>query len=123
MNIQNIAVSGATGWLGGELIRILVNNRIFLNSDIFPITSSEKIIEINKCKYVTKKFENIQTSQTFDYYFLESLIRCAIKKKINIYIVKNIMINLFLKEKFLDLFNTLIEDYLLLNNNKYNNFL
>ena len=69
MNIQNIAVSGATGWLGGELIRILVNNRTFLNSDIFPIASSEKIIEINKCKYVTKKFENIQTSQTFDYYF------------------------------------------------------
>ena len=69
MKSQNIAVSGATGWLGGELIRILVNNKIFLNSDIFPITSSEKIIEINNSKYVTKKFENIQASQTFDYYF------------------------------------------------------
>jgi nucleoside-diphosphate-sugar epimerase len=69
MNSQNIAVSGATGWLGSELIRILVNNKIFLNSNICPITSSEKIITINNCKFVTKKFENIQASQTFDYYF------------------------------------------------------
>ena len=69
MNSQNIAVSGATGWLGSELIRILVNNKIFLDSNIFPITSSEKIITINNSKFVTKKFENIQASQTFDYYF------------------------------------------------------
>ena len=103
---QNIAVSGATGWLGSEVIRFSVNSKIFSNAVIFPIASSEKIIEIDNNKYVTKKFENIQTSQTFEYYFDFAFLTREKQKnigpqkyqEINLEIIRN-SVNLILKNQ------------------------
>ena len=51
--------------------------------------------------------------KTFDYYFLESLLRCVIEKKtINIFILKTIMIHLYNDNYSLILLNILIKNYL-----------
>jgi nucleoside-diphosphate-sugar epimerase len=69
MNVENIAISGATGWLGVELISKLSNDSSFLNSNIFPTASKNGSLEINGNKFAVKKLENLKNLISFDYFF------------------------------------------------------
>jgi len=69
MNVENIAISGATGWLGVELISKLSNDSSFLNSNIFPTASKNGSLEINGNKFAIKKLENLKNIISFDYFF------------------------------------------------------
>jgi len=69
MNVKNIVISGATGWLGVELISKLSNDSSLLNSSIFPTASKDGSLEINGNKYATTKLQNLKKSISFDYFF------------------------------------------------------
>jgi nucleoside-diphosphate-sugar epimerase len=69
MNIQNIAISGATGWLGVELISKLSNDIRFLNSNIFPTASKNGSLEISGNKFAVTKIENLKNLNFLDYFF------------------------------------------------------
>lgn len=68
----SVTVTGATGWLGKELINILTNLDIQnLNLDL--ISSSEREIEVNNRKFKSNIFTNsrlIDTDIYFDFAFL-----------------------------------------------------
>ena len=68
----SITVTGATGWLGKELVNILSNLNISdLKLDL--ISSSEREIEINKKKFPTSIFTKSDSSNVdiyFDFAFL-----------------------------------------------------
>ena len=70
-------------------------------------------INLNNIFSINYRCLNTINIKTFDYYFLESLLRCVIEKKtINMFIVKNIMLHLYNNEYSLILLNILIKDYL-----------
>jgi len=69
---SSITVTGATGWLGKELINILTSLNLE-NLELDLISSSEQEIEVNKKKFKTNIFtENnlIETDIYFDFAFL-----------------------------------------------------
>ena len=73
MNLgSSITVTGATGWLGKELINVLTNLDI-QNLELDLISSSEREIEVNNRKFKTNIFTKnrlINTDIYFDFAFL-----------------------------------------------------
>ena len=69
MRAENIVVSGATGWLGSELIVRLKSDNIFLNSNIYLTASKEGVFEINGSQFAVTKLQNLKTNFSFDYFF------------------------------------------------------
>ena len=73
MNLgSSITVTGATGWLGKELINLLTNLDI-QNLELDLISSSEREIEVNNRKFKTNIFTKnrlINTDIYFDFAFL-----------------------------------------------------
>ena len=70
--VSSITVTGATGWLGKELINALTNLDT-QNLELDLISSSEREIEINKRKFNTNIFTKnrlIETDIYFDFAFL-----------------------------------------------------
>jgi nucleoside-diphosphate-sugar epimerase len=69
---SSITVTGATGWLGKELINILTSQNLE-NLELDLISSSEQEIEVNKKKFKTNIFtknRSIETDIYFDFAFL-----------------------------------------------------
>jgi nucleoside-diphosphate-sugar epimerase len=69
---SSITVTGATGWLGKELINILTNLNIE-NLELDLISSTEREIEVNKKRFNTNIFTKtrlIETDIYFDFAFL-----------------------------------------------------
>ena len=69
---SSITVTGATGWLGKELINILTTLNLE-NLELDLISSSEQEIEVNKKKFKTNIFtenRSIETDIYFDFAFL-----------------------------------------------------
>jgi nucleoside-diphosphate-sugar epimerase len=69
---SSITVTGATGWLGKELINILTSLNLE-NLELDLISSSEQEIEVNKKKFKTNIFtknRSIETDIYFDFAFL-----------------------------------------------------
>jgi len=69
---SSITVTGATGWLGKELINILANLNIE-NLELDLISSTEREIEVNKKRFNTNIFTKtrlIETDIYFDFAFL-----------------------------------------------------
>ena len=69
---SSITVTGATGWLGKELINILTNLNIE-NLELDLISSTEREIEVNKRRFKTNIFTKtrlIETDIYFDFAFL-----------------------------------------------------
>jgi nucleoside-diphosphate-sugar epimerase len=69
MSNFNIVVSGATGWIGSELIRELLSSENFLHSNIYPTASKEGVIKISNRQFTVTKLDNITNSCYIDYYF------------------------------------------------------
>ena len=70
--VSSITVTGATGWLGKEIINALTNLDT-QNLELDLISSSEREIEINKRKFNTNIFTKnrlIETDIYFDFAFL-----------------------------------------------------
>lgn len=70
--VSSITVTGATGWLGKELINVLTNLDT-QNLELDLISSSEREIEINKRKFNTNIFTKNRLTETdiyFDFAFL-----------------------------------------------------
>jgi hypothetical protein len=96
--------------------------KLFGMSYFKNIKSNKLWININLDNTLTINYRGLldRKTHTFDYYLLESLMLCVVNKKItNMYILKYIMISLFNKENFLQLFNILIENFL--HTYKFNN--
>jgi len=91
----SITITGATGWLGLELINILSNlNILGLNLEL--ISSSEREIEINKKKFLTSVFTKSNTSDAdiyFDFAFLTREKINVLGPKEYIAVNKNIISN------------------------------
>jgi len=69
---SSITVTGATGWLGKELINILTNLNLE-NLELDLISSTEREIEVNKKRFKTNIFTKtrlIETDIYFDFAFL-----------------------------------------------------
>ena len=69
MNLKNIAISGATGWLGLELISKLSKHSVFSNSRIFPTASKGGSVEVNGNKFAITKLQDLNNIISFDYFF------------------------------------------------------
>lgn len=65
----NLAVSGATGWLGSELIRFVQSHKDFSRSNIFAISSRNGVLQIEKNIIKLSKFDSLSTNIEIDYYF------------------------------------------------------
>ena len=81
---------------------------------IHPLYLTRTRININKNNICSIDYRCLSGCKInmFYYYYLELLINICLKNKINIYIVKNIMICLFNDIYILELLNLLIDEYL-----------
>jgi len=65
----NLAVSGATGWLGSELIRYVQSHKDFSRSHIVAITSRNGVLQVEKNIIELSKFDSLSKNLEIDYYF------------------------------------------------------
>jgi nucleoside-diphosphate-sugar epimerase len=64
-----LAVSGATGWLGSELIRYVQSHQKFSRSNIVAITSQNGVLQVEKNIIKLSKFDSLSENLEIDYYF------------------------------------------------------
>jgi len=67
-NLKTV-ITGATGWLGNELTRILVSDKKIALSDLYLFSSFEKKIEVNKNHIITKTIDSFNHKQSIENYF------------------------------------------------------
>lgn len=68
MNDPKIAISGSTGWLGKELIKILNSRKSNkVNMELFGSKNAKFIIA--EKKYEAKSFSNVNLNSNFDYFY------------------------------------------------------
>jgi nucleoside-diphosphate-sugar epimerase len=97
MDFENIVISGATGWLGSELIAELLKNTNFEYSNIVPVSSSEGTLKLKDRVMKHSTFEKLNHTYSnscyFDFAFLtrEKLrVITEVKyKEINLKIIEN----------------------------------
>ena len=69
MEETKTVITGASGWLGRELIRILVEENKISPLNLHLIASTVKKFKINQNKFITKKYNDINESQEIENYF------------------------------------------------------
>jgi len=69
MEESKTVITGASGWLGRELIRILVGENRISPINLHLIASTKKKFEINQNVFFTKKHNEIDESQEVENYF------------------------------------------------------
>jgi N-acetyl-gamma-glutamylphosphate reductase len=81
MEESKTVITGASGWLGRELIRILVGENRISPLNLHLIASTKKKFEINQNVFFTKKHNEIDESQEVENYFDFAFLT---REKINI---------------------------------------
>jgi len=81
MEESKTVITGASGWLGRELIRILVGENGISPLNLHLIASTNKKFEINQNVFFTKKHNEIDESQEVENYFDFAFLT---REKINI---------------------------------------
>jgi nucleoside-diphosphate-sugar epimerase len=97
MTFKHLVVSGATGWLGGELIIEVLKHNDFQNSNIVASSSTDGTFRLNNRMINHISFENLKNiysdSCYFDFAFLTreklKLMTEEKYKEINMKIIKN----------------------------------
>jgi nucleoside-diphosphate-sugar epimerase len=69
MEETKTVITGASGWLGRELIRILVEENKISPLNLHLIASTAKKFKINQNEFITKKYNDINESQEIENYF------------------------------------------------------
>lgn len=97
MDFENIVISGATGWLGSELLIELLRNTDFEYLNIIPVSSSEGTLKLSNRVINHFTFESLKQTYSnscyFDFAFLTReklrVITEAKYKEINLKIIEN----------------------------------
>jgi nucleoside-diphosphate-sugar epimerase len=81
MEETKTVITGATGWLGRELIRILIEENRFSPPNLHLVASTKKKFNINQDIFFTKKHNEIDESHEIENYFDFAFLT---REKINI---------------------------------------
>lgn len=68
MDLTHVAISGSSGWLGTELIRVINESR-HINAELTLISSQNKTIAVDNKIYKTNDFYNLPKIDPLDIYF------------------------------------------------------
>ena len=68
MDLTHVAISGSSGWLGTELIRVINESR-HINAELTLISSQNKTIAVDNKIYKTYDFYNLPKIDPLDIYF------------------------------------------------------
>ena len=110
MEESKTVITGASGWLGRELIRILVGENRISPLNLHLIASTKKKFEINQNVFFTKKYNEIDESQEVENYFDFAFLT---REKINILGPKKYI------EANIGVINNSIENTNIISNNDY----